>query len=122
MTADRLFDDDYNPTVGMVRNTDLDTAHTAAVQSLSTVHANRLLILQLLVDHDWLTMFCPLVLTGEHRYKQTSIGPRFHKLAEQGLIERIESRRPRAGAETSNIVSAYIITAAGRRYLDEHNT
>lgn len=120
MNHDQLFDVDHFETIGMVRATDLDPAREAAVMSLSVVQANRLLILRLLVEHDWLTMFCPLVLTGDHRYKQTAIGPRFKRLRDEGMIEHIGSRRPRDGAESTNLVSAFKITDAGRRYLSRH--
>lgn len=107
---------------GQFRPTDLEPAREAAVMSLPTLQANRILVLQLLVEHDWLTMFCPLVLTRDHRHKQTAIGPRFKRLRDEGLIEHIGSRRPRDGAESTNLVSAFKITAAGRRYLTEHTS
>jgi hypothetical protein len=104
---------------GYYRYTDLAPARVAAVRALGTVQENRMLVLRLLVEHEWLTMFCPFVLTGgDVRYKQTAIGPRFKRLRVEGLIRLVSSRQPRAGAETSNVVSAFVITDAGRRYIE----
>lgn len=129
MSADQLFDGlapAFDLAHGMHRPTDLETARDAAIISLPTVRANQLLILQLLFEHDWLTQFCPYVLMGgDVRYKQTAIGPRFKGLRckrdgtplEQPLIVQVENCRPRDGAESTNLVSAFKLTDAGREYL-----
>ena len=103
----------------MARPTDLDTAHRAAVIALSSVESNRRLVLQLMFEHGPLTMFCPYVLMGcDQRYKQTAIGPRFKKLRDRdGFIVRVADRQPLDGAETTNVVSAFDLTDAGREHL-----
>ncbi len=102
----------------MHRTTDPDTSKVAASTAKPAVRSNYLLILRLLVRHDWLTQFCPAVLTGEPvRYKQTAVGPRYKWLLGNRLIERIENRQPRKGAETKASVMAYRITPAGREWL-----
>lgn|GEM_PF-6679783 len=118
MTADQLFigDQPAFDLTGMVRATDKPPAKAAAVASLPVVEQNRRLILRLLVEHEWITMFCPYVLVGPE-YRQTVIGPRFPSLERSLLIEHIGSRRPRDGAESSRLVSAYRITDKGRDYL-----
>lgn len=124
MSQDTLFDGSgvINPNLrgplGMVRPTDLQPAHDAARDAKPNNEANRRLVLRLLVQHEWLTQFCPFVLMGrDARYKQTAIGPRYASLTREGLIELIEKRVPRAGAESHRPVSTYQITPAGRLYL-----
>ena len=135
MSQDTLFDGSgvINPNLrgprGMVRPTDLQPAHEAARDAKQHNEANRRLILRLLVQHEWLTQFCPLVLMPQvwnkdanrwerdQRFKQTAIGPRYASLTREGLIELIEKRTPRVGAESHRPVSTYRITQAGRLYL-----
>lgn len=105
----------------MVRRTDdLPAGKLAAVRSITHSEENRRLILRLLVENhpNPLTQFCPYVLMGcDVQYKQTAIGPRFRKLRDSGLIRHIGERQPRPGAESSNWVSAFVITEKGRDYL-----
>lgn len=115
---DLFTEPDPCPARGMFRPTDLEPAKDAAVQSLSTVQSNRLLILQLLMKHEALTMFDPFVLMDfDPRFKQTAIGPRFKRLRGEELIRQVASRQPLVGAESKNVVSAFVITTKGVDYL-----
>lgn len=118
MNGQLSFDDVRN----MVRADAEETSVGAAVVALSTVEANRILILRLLTQHPYpLTQFCPFVLMGfRQEYKQTAIGPRFKRLLSEGLIARVANRQPVVGAESNKLVFAYEITAAGISYLREH--
>lgn len=125
MIAPVLFDGSGTPTYavedltrGMVRSTDPETSVAAAADAKPTNEANRRLVLRLLKQYGWLTQFCPFVLMGrDSRFKQTAIGPRYPRLLRSGLIEHIEKRCPRSGAESNRVVLAYRLTFKGRLYL-----